>query len=108
MAPQRLVKPQPTSEPSQPALDESQTGRKPPTLVRRWLREPLLHFLLAGALIFAIYQVLNPAASRTDRTSQIALTKDDLRQLAVHWLAQGRPLPTADQMHALIQQARQG
>jgi len=104
MAPQPLVRPQPTLETTESALDESQTGPKPPTLVHRWLREPLLHFLLAGALIFAIYQLLNPAASRTDRTSQIALTKDDLRQLAVHWLAQGRPMPTADQMHALIEQ----
>ena len=104
MAPQPLVKPQPTSEPSQPALDEPQIGRTPPFLVHRWLREPLLHFLLAGALIFAIYQVLNPAANRTDRANQIVLTKDDLRQLAVHWLAQGRPLPTADQMRALIEQ----
>jgi hypothetical protein len=68
------------------------------------LREPLLHFLFAGALIFAIYQLLNPTANRTDRTNQITLTKDDLRQLAVQWLAQGRPLPTAGQMHALIEQ----
>src|SRR5580700_10368098 len=103
MAPQ-LVRPQPTSEPSESALDESQTGPKLPTPVRRWLREPLVHFLFAGALIFAIYQLLNPTANRTDRTNQIALTKDDLRQLAVHWLAQGRAPPTADQMHALIEQ----
>src|SRR6202045_2496951 len=103
MVPQ-LVRPQPTSEPSASALDQSQTGPKPPTLVRRWLREPLLHCLFAGGLIFPIYQLLNPTANRTDRTSQIALTKDDLRQLAVHWLAQGRPPPTADEMHALIEQ----
>jgi peptidyl-prolyl cis-trans isomerase C len=32
------------------------------------------------------------------------LTKDDLRQLATQWLAQGRTPPTADQMHALIEQ----
>jgi hypothetical protein len=68
------------------------------------LREPLLHFLLAGALIFAIYELLNPAASRTDRVNQIALTKDDLRQLAVQWLAQGRPPPTADEMRGLVEQ----
>ena len=72
--------------------------------MRRWLREPLLHFLLAGALIFAIYELLNPAANRTDRANQIVLTKDDLRQLAVQWLAQGRPPPTADQMRALVEQ----
>jgi peptidyl-prolyl cis-trans isomerase C len=104
MASQPLVRPHLTLETPAPAPLESQTGPKPPTLVRRWLREPLLHFLLAGALIFATYELLNPAAERTNRANQIALTKDDLRQLAVHWLAQGRPLPTADQMHALIEQ----
>ncbi len=72
--------------------------------VRRWLREPLFHFLLAGALIFAIYAALNPAANRIDRANQIVLTKDDLRQLAVYWLAQGRPPPTDDQMRALVEQ----
>jgi hypothetical protein len=68
------------------------------------LREPLLHFFLLGALIFAVYELLNPAANRTDQANRIVLTKDDLRQLAVHWLAQGRPLPTADEMRALVEQ----
>jgi peptidyl-prolyl cis-trans isomerase C len=104
MASQPLIRPHLTLETPEPAPLESQTGPKPSPRVRRWLREPLLHFLLAGALIFAIYEVLNPAANRADRANQIALTKDDLRQLAVYWLAQGRPLPTADQMHALIEQ----
>jgi peptidyl-prolyl cis-trans isomerase C len=74
-----------------------------PALVRRWLREPLLHFLLAGALIFAVYDLLHPA-DRNAQANQIVLTKDDLRQLAVHWLAQGRALPTADEMRALVEQ----
>jgi hypothetical protein len=68
------------------------------------LREPLLHFLLVGTLIFAVYALLNPAANRTDQTNHIVLTKDDLRQLAVHWLAQGRAPPTADEMRALVEQ----
>ena len=72
--------------------------------MRRWLREPLLHFLLAGVVIFAVYTLLNPAANRIDPSNQIVLTKDDLRQLAVQWLAQGRPPPTADQMRALVEQ----
>ena len=104
MAPQLHAKPELNSEPPTSAPLASETGPKPASLVHRWFREPLLHFLLAGALIFAIYQLFNPTANRTDRTNQIALTKDDLRQLAVQWLAQGRPLPTADQMHALIEQ----
>src|ERR1700730_11008851 len=104
MAPQLHVKTELNSEPPAPAPFASETGPKPPSLVRRWLREPLVHFLLAGALIFATYELLNPAAGRTDRANQIVLTKDDLRQLAVHWLAQGRPPPTADEMRALVEQ----
>jgi peptidyl-prolyl cis-trans isomerase C len=102
MAPQ-LFGPEPTSEPPESARHGAQTEAKSQPLVRRWLREPLLHFLIAGALIFAIYDLLNPAASRTDRGNQIVLTKDDLRQLAVHWLAQSQMLPTADQMRALVE-----
>src|SRR3954466_12773669 len=83
---------------------EAQLRMKLAFHARRWLREPLLHFLLAGALIFAVYDLLSPAASRPDRTNQITLTQDDLRQIAVHWLAQGRPLPTADEMRGLVQE----
>ena len=45
---------------------------------------------------------MNPAASRPDRSNQITLTRDDLRQIAVHWRAQGRPLPTAEEMRELV------
>jgi len=104
MAPQLHVKTELNSEPPAPVPLASETGPKRPSLVRRWLREPLLHFLLAGALIFWTYELLNPAAVRTARVNQIVLTKDDLRQLAVHWLAQGRPPPTADEMRGLVEQ----
>ena len=33
--------------------------------VKRWLREPLLQFLVAGALLFAGYRALHPEVSRT-------------------------------------------
>jgi peptidyl-prolyl cis-trans isomerase C len=72
--------------------------------MRKWRREPVLHFLFAGALIFAVYDFLNPAAGRSPQADQIVLTKDDLRQLAVFWLAQGRALPTAEEVHALVEQ----
>ena len=70
--------------------------------VRRSLREPLLHFLLAGAVIFLVYDLLNAAASRPDRSNQITLTRDDLRQIAVQWRAQGRPVPSAEEMRELV------
>jgi peptidyl-prolyl cis-trans isomerase C len=72
--------------------------------MRKWRREPLLHFLLAVGLIFAVYHLMHPPAGQGTQINQIVLTKDDLRQLAVFWLAQGRALPTAEEMHALVEQ----
>jgi len=63
----------------------------------QWLREPLLHFLLLGALLFAINHFANPANDPTrivmgpevDRTAREAFEK-----------ARGRP-PEADELAAL-------
>jgi hypothetical protein len=87
----------------EPGPQGSQDGPKP-SLVRRWLHEPLFHFLLAGALIFVVYELLNPASRRVEQVNQITLTQDDLRQMAVHWLAQGRPPPTADDMREMVEE----
>lgn len=69
----------------------------------RFLREPLLHFLLAGAAVFAAYGWLNPDAFARDASHRIELTQDDLRQIATGWLAQGRPAPTPDEMRSLVE-----
>ena len=69
----------------------------------RLLREPLLHFLLAGAAVFAAYAWLHPESFARDASHRIELTQDDLRQIAVGWLAQGRPAPTPDEMRSLVE-----
>jgi len=70
--------------------------------LRRWLHEPLLHFLVLGGLLFGLYLVFNPIErGRTDR--QIVITDDDLRQIVIAWRAQGRPMPTPEQMASLVQ-----
>jgi peptidyl-prolyl cis-trans isomerase C len=107
MSLQQLTEPWPNdqqgSDRSQSVSNRLLAWPKGLALVRRLLREPLIYFLLAGALIFAVFEVLNPPASRTDQTYRIVLTQNDLRQLAVQWLAQGRPAPTADEMRALVE-----
>jgi len=95
----QALQPSPSVAATLPEMGPSVLG-----LVRRLLREPLIHFLLAGALAFAVYEFLNPAAGRTDAANQIVLTKDDVRQLVVAWLAQGRTPPTPEQMSGLIEQ----
>jgi peptidyl-prolyl cis-trans isomerase C len=108
MAPQPPPQPQP-EDPESPDHSQSDPPQVPAwakwlTFAARPLREPLLHFLLVGAVIFAVYQWVAPGAIRTDRTDRIVLTEDDLRQLAVQWLAQGRPPPSPDEMRALVEQ----
>jgi peptidyl-prolyl cis-trans isomerase C len=70
--------------------------------VKRWLREPLLQFLVAGALLFAGYRLLHPEVSRTTDDNRIELTADDLRQLEIAWTAQWRRPPTPGEMRGLI------
>jgi len=68
-----------------------------------WLREPLLHFLLAGAALFAGYSSLHPTTSGDGDRNRIELTVDDLRQLTIAWVAQGRPAPTREELEHLAE-----
>lgn len=71
---------------------------------RRLLGEPLLHFLVVGVCLFGAYRMLNPVSEPTIDARTIVLRKDDVRQMAISWLAQGRALPTEDQLKSLLDQ----
>src|SRR6266704_3074042 len=71
-------------------------------MIARWLREPLLQFLLIGLLLFVGSLVLNRNSDPRERPSRIELTADDLRQIRTAWLAQGRPPLTPEQMQGLV------
>jgi peptidyl-prolyl cis-trans isomerase C len=81
---------------------ETMSATPQPSLLKRWLREPLLHFLLIGLALFAIYRALNPAAVEQENRSRIELTADDLGQLEVGWIAQWRRPPTPEEMRRLV------
>jgi hypothetical protein len=71
--------------------------------MRPWLREPLLHFLLIGLALLAVDRLISPRAADRYAANRIELTRDDLSQMTVAWLAQGRPAPTAEQMRSLVE-----
>ena len=71
--------------------------------IRRWAREPLLHFLLVGAALFVIYHWLNPIAANSDTSRRIELTNDDIRQLEISWTAQWQRPPTSEEMRNLVE-----
>jgi peptidyl-prolyl cis-trans isomerase C len=71
--------------------------------VRRWLREPLLHFLVIGAALFAAYAALNRDPNDKKDQRRIVLTENDLSQMTIATLAQGHPAPTMEQMRRLLE-----
>ena len=71
--------------------------------VHRWLGEPLLHFLLIGAALFAGYAALNHAPNDQKVGRRIVLSENDLSQMTITILAQGRPAPTLEQMRNLLE-----
>jgi hypothetical protein len=70
--------------------------------MRRLLREPLLQFLVLGLLMFAGYRALGRDPGQPNATRRIELTTDDVRQVGMAWLAQGRPAPTPDELRHLV------
>jgi len=70
---------------------------------RRWLREPLVHFLVLGAALFVVSRAVKPATDRTGPSRQIVLSLDDLRQLQIGFAAQWQRPPTEREMLGLLE-----
>ncbi len=89
---------------TQPLGKTLRRGRPLPFLqyAKRWLREPLLHFLVLGAALFAGYAVLEPGGGVAS-SRQIALTLDDLRQIDVYFESQWRRQPTPEEFSHLVE-----
>lgn len=77
-----------------------------PARRRPWalLRDPLLQFTLIGVVLFGADRVLRTDATTPDGSLHIELTKDDLRQISIAWMARGQPAPTSEQLRGLVEQ----
>ena len=71
--------------------------------VRRWLHEPLVHFLLLGAALFGGYSYFEPRLGGPEVSKQIDLTPDELLQLALVFQSQWRRLPTQAEFGQLVE-----
>jgi peptidyl-prolyl cis-trans isomerase C len=67
---------------------------------RRALREPLVHFLLAGIAVFAFSGLRDQPADPASRT--ITIMEADVTRLATNWQAAWRRPPSAQELDALI------
>jgi hypothetical protein len=70
----------------------------------RVLKEPLLHFLLAGAALFGAYAWLNRAAENpiAGKAQQLHVGTADVAWLAEIWTTQWRRPPTHEELRGLI------
>lgn len=71
--------------------------------MKRLLREPLLHFLLLGALLFGIYELTQGGRSGPASSKEIRLTLDELAQLALLFQSQWRREPTPEEFSRLVE-----
>ena len=71
--------------------------------MRRWLREPLVHFLAIGLALFAISRLVDADRNVVQRLTRIEITPDDVRQVEAVWQAQWQRLPTPDEMRNLLE-----
>jgi peptidyl-prolyl cis-trans isomerase C len=73
-----------------------------PPKLRHWLREPLLHFLVIGVLLFAAFGYAHRGVS-SPTSHKIQLTPEDLNQLEVYFVSQWHREPTAVELAGLVE-----
>lgn len=69
----------------------------------RWLREPLLQFLLIGATLFAANAWFDPERGGAEAPKQIRLTPDDIYAMGAFFQSQWRRLPTQEEFARLVE-----
>jgi peptidyl-prolyl cis-trans isomerase C len=70
-------------------------------ILRRCLREPLVHFLLIGSLLFVIYRVWGHSSQ--GGSNHIQLTLNDVRRLEIGFAAQWQRGPTPEELSGLVE-----
>jgi len=71
--------------------------------IKRWLREPLVYFLLIGLVLFVLYGYMHRGLGGVDPSKQIALTLDDLRQMDMYFVSQWHRQPTPEEFQAMVE-----
>src|SRR5262245_35336835 len=71
--------------------------------MKRFLREPLVHFLLLGAILFGVYAYAQRFHSGVEQSNQIRFTIDDLSHLALLFRSQWRRDPTPEELRSLVE-----
>src|SRR5260370_37427234 len=71
--------------------------------LKRWLREPLLHFLLIGIAMFAVYSYMHRGRGGVESSREIILSLDDLLQMDTYFVSQWHRQPTPAEFQAMVE-----
>jgi len=88
---------------AQPAIEQSRLRQSFLLKLKRWLREPLLHFLLLGLVLFVTYAYLQRGRGGVESSKQIALSLDDLRTMDMYFESQWHRQPTPAEFQAMVE-----
>ncbi|MCO5066500.1 MAG: peptidylprolyl isomerase [Rhizobiaceae bacterium] len=72
-----------------------------PSLLKRLVSEPLLHFVLIGAVLF--YAGYRKAPENAASSNEIVISEGDINQMLVAWMAQGRPPPPPEAIRSMVE-----
>jgi len=89
--------------PERESLAETQKPVIKMTGLKRWLREPLLHFLILGAVLFAVYSYINRGRVGVESSRQIVVSLDELRQMEIYFESQWHRPPTPQEFQAMVE-----
>ena len=92
----------PAMNEAEPAITDARLHRSFSTM-KRCLREPLLHFLLMGLVLFGVYAYINRGRALIESPSQIVLSLDELRTMTAYFESQWRRPPTPQEFQAMVE-----
>ena len=97
-----LVDELPVMNEAEPATADSWLRRSFSTL-KRCLREPLLHFLVIGLVLFGFYAYVNRGRSGSASPRQIVLSLDELATMEAYFESQWHRQPTPQEFQAMLE-----
>ncbi|MEB3177948.1 MAG: peptidylprolyl isomerase [Nostocaceae cyanobacterium] len=77
-------------------------NQEQPQLIIRILKEPLLHFLILGALLFALYFAVGDTSISSTSPRQIEVSPPVIESLKTTWKQQWGSLPNQQQLQTLL------
>lgn len=76
-------------------------------MIRRWLRSPIVHFAVIGAVLFGVRALWAPSPTEPNSPARqpIVISAERIRSMQAEFASRWGSMPTAEQLKALIGQA---